>query len=59
MSLEIQIQVFSMYFYDIRQWQSLYRHWLASEISKGNFYVRILPGLWPSGRQLPSWHFAP
>ena len=44
----------TMFFNDIRLWQSVYRQWLASSVSKGYFFMHVLPNLWPSDKPLPA-----
>ncbi len=44
----------TMFFNDIRLWQSVYRQWLASSVSKGYFFKHVLPNLWPSDKPLPA-----
>ena len=43
-----------MFFKDIRLWQSVYRQWQASSVSKGYFFKHVLPNLWPSDKPLPA-----
>lgn len=44
----------TMFFNDIRLWQSVYRQWQASSVSKGYFFKHVLPNLWPSDKPLPT-----
>ena len=44
----------TMFFKDIRLWQSVYRQWQASSVSKGYFFRHVLPNLWSSDKPLPA-----
>lgn len=44
----------TMFFNDIRLWQSVYRQWQASSVSNGYFFKHVLPNLWPHDKPLPA-----
>lgn len=44
----------TIFFNDIRLWQSVYRQWQTRSVSKGYFFKHVLPNLWPNDKPLPA-----